>query len=475
MAHDSPSAKATSTPATGAMPRRELTLWDATSIIVGIIIGAGLYESTPRIAGTVSSVAELVGVWIAGALIALVGALCYAELATTYPHEGGDYVYLTKAFGRSMGFVFAWAEMWVVRPGSVGAMAYVFANYANRLAPLGESVAAAIVYASAAIVLVTIINIIGVKESKWTQNILTAAKVLGLALIFVIAFTGGPPAPAPLRESLNQSDYGLAMVFVLFAYGGWSEVAFIAAEVRHPQRNILRALVWGIGIVAAVYITANLAFVYALGLDGVRNSPAVATEVLSRQMGNGASRFVAALICVSTLGAIHGQIFTGARIYYALGKDHPQFARLGVWNPRLGTPVWSLVVQCVITLIPVIGFGLVGKDGFGSLVHFTTPVYWFFFLLVGLSMMILRQIDARQPRPYKAWGYPLTLALFCLSSLFMLYSSFRYALTNRSPEALWSIIIMTIGYALSFYDPRPTRKKVRDRRHHRGRRTRGRR
>ncbi|HEX2971517.1 MAG TPA: amino acid permease [Tepidisphaeraceae bacterium] len=433
-------------------PKRQLTLFDSTCIIVGIILGASIYESTPSIASNVPSALWLVGIWVIGGVISLIGAMCYAELATTYPLAGGDYVYLTRAFGGRMGFLFAWAQLWVVRPGSVGAMAYVFARYANEMWPLGRGAGALMAYAVGSIVVLTLINIVGAREGKWTQNLLTTVKALGLVvivamgLIFAVPSASETPAPGSGRV-----DFRFALILILYAYGGWNEMAYVAAEVREPQRNILRSLLLGTLAVTLIYVLANVAFVHALGLQGVRNSGAVAADVLRLGLGQWGGRIISLLICLSALGAINGMIFTGARITYAMGTEHRLYAWLGAWNERRGTPVRSLMIQAVITLALVIGFGRT-QSGFGSLVNFTTPVFWIFFLLVGASLFVLRVQEPGIMRPYRVPGYPVTPGLFCASSLFMLYASLSYAMENRSAEGLWAIGILLVGGMLCWME-----------------------
>jgi APA family basic amino acid/polyamine antiporter len=506
-----------------AVPKRQLTLFDSTCIIVGIIIGAGIYETTPLVASNVAGAGWLIGVWVLGGLLSLLGALCYAELATAYPKEGGDYVYLTRAFGRAPGFLFAWSQLWVVRPGSIGAMAYVFARYANQLWPLGnvltrwcetwysrlaevpkswpspETVGgslALMVYAAAAVTVLSAINILGVRESKWTQNLLTTAKVLGLVAIFVAGLwfaapavppgsapnaaaaagaeaAGAPdaavkPAEEPPEQSgFDWSAFGLAMIFVLFTYGGWNEMAYVGAEVRNPTKNILRALVLGTVAVTVIYVLTTCAFLRALGFEGVAKSNAVAADVLHQGLeairpglGQWAARAISLLICISALGAVNGMIFTGARIYYAMGTDHGLYAWLGRWSERFGTPVWSLVIQALLTLALVVAFGWLAaigraQGGFQSMVIFTTPVFWLFLVMVGISLAELRHREPDTPRPYRVLAYPIVPILFCFSSLFMLYSSLTYAVEHRSWEAFWSVLILLVGVAMCFYDPQP--------------------
>jgi len=471
-------SNATDRPPPQAAPTRQLTLFDSTCIIVGIIIGAFFYETSPSIAKCaaggawllhispwegmafgiwMSEAAWLIGVWLLGGLLSLIGALCYAELATAYPKAGGDYVYLTRAFGRSLGFLFAWAQLWIVRPGSIGALAYVFGRYASRLFSIAEGTRGLMIYAVASILVLTAINVLGVREGKWTQNLLTTVKVLGLSGIFVVGLllTSPDASSAGAAKTTGEVDFRLAMILILYTYGGWNEMAYVGAEVRNPKKNILRSLVLGTVAVTLIYVLATLAFLHGLGFAGTCNSEAVATDVLELGLGEWGGRLISVLICISALGAINGMIFTGARIYYAMGTEHRLYARLGRWSPRLGTPVWSLAIQAVITLALVIGFGLT-EGGFDALVIFTTPVFWIFFLLVGISLFILRYREADTPRPYRVPWYPIVPVLFCLSSLFMVWASVSWAIDHRSWEAIWSIAILLVGVAFCFYDPRPT-------------------
>ncbi len=434
-----------------AAPRRELTLFDSTCIIVGIIIGAGIYESTPAIAQCAAQPGWFFGVWVFGGILSLIGTLCYAELATIYPEEGGDYIYLTQAFGRQMGFVFAWSQLWIVRPGSIGAVAYVFARYAQRLWPLDYGPYSLMIYAVGSIVVLTAINILGVREGKWTQNLLTSVKVLGLAAVCLVGFLLAAPQNIAYPVSAAEPDLRLAMILVLFIYGGWHEMAYVGAEVRSPEKNILRALLLGTFAVTIIYILVSLAFVHALGFQAVQTSQGVAADLLEKALGPLGGRMISLLICISTLGAVNGMIFTSARIAYAFGREHPGFGWLGTWSPRWGTPVCSLAAQSAVTLALAVGFGL-SANGFESMVKFTTPVFWFFFLLVGFALYVLRWRVPEKPRPFRTPWYPLTPLLFCLSSVFMLYASLSYAIEKRTYEALWSVGILILGFLWSLFE-----------------------
>ena len=477
-------------PSPTVAPRRQLTLFDSTSIIMGIIIGATIYESSPWIASNVRGLGGLVLAWLLGGVCSLVGALCYAELATTYPEAGGDYVYLTRAFGRPIGFWFAWTQLWVIRPGSIGAFAFVFAHYAQKLQPLpfGDT-PSMLLYAAGSVIVLSLINILGVPEGKWTQNLLTVAKVLGLAGIVIVGLTlTAPGASRPVIEPAGTGwhdmigQFGVAMIFVLYAYGGWNEMAYVAAEVRNPRQNISRALILGTVGVTAIYLLVTLAFVHALGLAGLRRSDAVAADVLQLGLGQRGGKLVSLLICISALGGTNGMIFTGARIYYAMGRDHRLYAWLGRWSPRFGTPVVSLLIQAAITLGLIIGFGLTAS-GFVQMVKFTSPPFWAFLVLVGLSVFVLRWREGKggqspfvrstrragtdrrlvpangdgplfpdgTTRSYRVPGYPVTPLLFCLYSGYMVYTSLAYAYRERTWEAVWSVEILLMGAVLSIF------------------------
>ncbi|MEX2216052.1 MAG: amino acid permease [Phycisphaeraceae bacterium] len=427
-------------------PQQRLTLFDCVCIIVGIIIGAGIFESTPKIAGHVAGPGWLIIAWLLGGLVSLVGALCYAELATAYPRNGGDYVFLSRALGPRTGLLFAWASFWILRPGNIGAMAFVFARYAAALWPLGTDGLDGLIYAVGAVVPLTLMNIIGVKPGKWTQNTLTAVKVLGLLAVVTAGFLAKTPtAPVEVTE-FTGGDFGFAMILVLFTFGGWNEMAYVAAEVRRPDKNILRALVLGTLVVTGVYLLVNLAAMAALGFHGLRNAPAFANDIAG-------TRAIGILVCISCLGAINGMIFTSARIFHAVGTEHRLYRWLGQWHPRFGTPARSLLVQSAVTLALMIAFGIY-QDGFDRLVVFTGPIFWAFLLMTGVALFVLRVREPLTPRPYRVLLYPLTPLLFCASSLYMLYASVTYAWQMQYVEGLWAAGVMVIGAWWVWYEGR---------------------
>ncbi len=439
-------------------PRRQLSRLDAISIIVGIIIGAGIFETTPDVAAQTGSVVELLLIWSLGGLITLLGALCFAELAAAYPHAGGIYVYLSKAFGQPLGVFFAWCEFWVVRPGSIGAMAFIFARYAEKIAPVAPEYRPTVLtlYTCSSVLALTTMNLVGVRCGKWTQNILTLVKVFGLGLVVVAAFALPRAAAAGelAVESAAPAEGGslaLALILVFFTYGGWNEVAYVAAEVKQPEVNLPRSLLAGALIVWAIYLLVNLAFLWGLGLEGMRNSSAVGVDVVTPTLGAWGGRAVSALVCISCLGAVNGMILTGARIHYALGAAHPLFRFLGRWSDRWDAPLWSLTLQGLVTVGLVV---LVASEkGFERLVMFTAPVFWLFMLLVGLALMVLRRRDANVERPYRVIGYPVTPLLFCGICGYVVYSSGAYLYKHWPPEAAWGLGIIAVGVAVCLYRP----------------------
>ncbi len=423
-------------------PRKELSMFDSTCIIVGVIIGAGIYESAPQVAAGMGTPVRTLAIWLAGGFLAFAGALCYAELASAYPREGGDYVYLTRAYGPWSGFMFGWAQLAIVRPGDIALMAFVFGRYASSLySPFGNSLP---VYAAAAVAVFTLINILGVTQGKWTQNILTVVKALGLFAIVVVGFLGNraEAAAAAQPQPFEMAGLKLALIYVLFTYGGWNEMAYVAAEVRNPKKNIVRALITGTVTVTILYILINGAFLHTLGQDKTAASEAVAVDTVSTALSDPAqaeaesalpetvSRLIAVLICISALGAVNGLVLTGARITYALGADHREFRIFGVWDAQRGSPVRALLAQGLLAIIIIIF-----AESFIDTIIYNAPVYWLFTLGTALSVFTLRRKDADIERPYRITGHPVTTIIFILCCLFMIYSCITYAWAFK-PKAL---------------------------------------
>ncbi|MBN2375346.1 MAG: amino acid permease [Sedimentisphaerales bacterium] len=427
-------------------PKRQLSIFDSICIIVGIIIGAGIYETAPTVAACMKTPTLALAIWGFGGLIALAGALCYSELATAYPYQGGDYVYLTRAYGKPVGFLFGFSQLAVVRPGDITLMAFIFGRYAQQLYQLKHGT---ILYTAVSIIALTFINILGVRQGKWTQNILTVVKTLALAAIIAVGLFAKAP-PAALAETASTptlDNFKLALILVMFTFGGWNEMAYVAAEIKNPKRNIFRALATGTVAVTVLYVLVNFSFLHALGLPAASGSQAVAVDTIATALPHLAGRAFAVIICISALGAINGLIFTGARISYALGSEHRLFAWLGVWNNKRGVPIYSLVIQALVALLIVFCAG-----SFVDTIIYSAPVVWIFFLLTGISTCLLRRKEPHTERPFKLPFFPLPVLIFCLTSTFMLYSCVTFAWSQKPNSLFILAAVMLIGVILCFVD-----------------------
>lgn len=408
----------------GAVPKQTLSLADAIALIVGVVIGIGIFKTPSMIAASTGSEEVFFLAWLAGGIISLTGALCYAELATAYPHTGGDYHYLTRAFGKKVGFLFIWSRMTVIQPGSIAMLAFVFGEYLSQIFPFSPY--AYSLYAALSVAILTAMNLMGTQKGKRTQNLLTAFKVVGLFSVAMVGLIASPSSPpvAPIDPTPGIS-FGLALVFVLLTFGGWNEAAYISAELHEVQRNMIRALLWGIGIITATYLLINFAYVRWLGLREMGQSEVVAADFMRQVFGQGGVQFISLLIIVSALGAINASIFTGGRTNYTLGQDFPLFGFLGQWHGRSNTPQNGLLFQGAIALMLVL-FGTLARKGFVTMVEYTAPVFWCFFLLAGLSLLVLRIKDPEAARPFRVPFYPFTPLFFCMTCAYMLQSSVAY-------------------------------------------------
>ncbi len=445
-------------------PQRTLSAFDGACIIVGIIIGAGIYQTTPMVAESAGSVQWILGFWVLGGCLALVGALCYVELAMTVTQDGGEYAYLVKAYGKETGSFFAWIEFWIIRPGSTGPMAMLFGNYADKLFPLfpasPDSLMGKMFYAVLATAILLTVNLFGLRAGKLTQNALTVFKVLALLILVggsVIAIGLSPDAIVPFTTEAiapmqGQSFDGflLAMVLVMFTYGGWNDMSFVATEIKNPAKNILRALVLGVCTVSVIYLLINIAMLMALGHAGLAASDTPASDMLKVTMGSGAEKIMALLICITALGAVNGMMFTSARIYHALGNQVSAFAWLGKWNSRLQVPARSLVVQSIVTLAMVIGFGW-HTNGFKRLVLYVSPFMWSFFVLLGIAMLVFRYQGLVPQDKYRTPWFPVLPLVFVLSSGFIAYRAADYFLFNvESDDLLRDPFFIGLSIATAF-------------------------
>lgn len=439
-----------------AAPQPTLSLREAIAIIVGIVIGAGIFKAPSLVAQLTGSPGWMFAAWTAGALVSLIGALCYAELAAAWPHAGGDYHFLFRAYGRRVSFLFAWARFSVITTGSIALLAFVFGDYMSeilRLGPYSESI-----YAAISIVLLTLINARGIHAGATTQSWLTLAEVLGLVLVVVAGLwllmrgagvdlsassAAASAGAAAAAGGPTWSAFGLAMVFVLLTFGGWNEAAYLSAELKDSRRNMLRALIGSIAIISALYLLVNWAYLYGLGIDGMAKSQAVAADLLGVAFGRTGETLISIMVAVAALTSINATMIVGARTNFAVGRDWPALSALGHWHPGRGVPINALLAQSAFALALVL-LGSGTRGGFQTMVDYTAPVFWTFFLLCTIALIVLRFREPDTERPFRVPFYPVLPLAFAAVCLYMLWSSLAYVRVG----ALVGVGVLVIGALL---------------------------
>lgn len=427
-------------------PRQVLSLFDVIAIVAGLVIGVGIFRLPSLVASIAGNESLIVVVWLLGGVISFIGALCYAELSTTYPSTGGEYHFLTLAYGRSVGFMFAWARMTVIQTGSIALLGYVFGDYANQMMPLGAS--GAMIYAVLAVIALTALNIIGIHSTRSVQKVLASIAIFGLVLVIIAGLAAGTPveapaAAAPAEWNFSSAVLGSSLIFVLLTYGGWNEAAYVSAEVKDGRQNIVRALLFSIGLITVIYVTVNFAYIKVLGVTGVANSQAVAADLMRAVFGPGGAAFITVLILIKALASMNVTIFTGARTNYAMGRDFPTFRFLHQWSAR-GAPVIALLFQSAIALGLIV---FASQKGVQTAVDYLSPVFWLFFLLTGIALFVLRRRGAATQDGFRTPLYPVVPALFCLTCAFMLYSSVSYAAAG----ALAGLGVLALGLPFLYF------------------------
>jgi amino acid transporter len=409
-------------PAASATPRQTLSTWDGVAFLIGIVIGIGIFKTPSLVAGNVGSELAFLGAWLLGGLIMLIGALCYAELGSAHPDAGGEYHYLSRAYGHPVGLLFGWARGTVIQTGAIAAVAFVYGEYASVLLPLGAYGIA--IHALIATVVLTALNMAGTLQSRLLQAVLTLLTIAALAAVIVTGL-GHPAGAAAGAAPPAGGSLGLAMVFVLLTYGGWNEAAYLAGEIKDPRRNMVRTLLIGTGAVLVLYMLANLAYLGAFGLAGLARTNPVGADLMRLVAGDSAAVVLSLIVCVCALSTLNATIFTGARAYYALGRDLAALRVLGTWDEHGHKPTNALLLQGAIALV-LIGFGAVTRDGFEAMVAYTAPVFWFFLMLVALSVIVFRLRDPGGLQ-FRVPLYPLPPILLAAAAAWMLYSAVAYA------------------------------------------------
>ena len=429
-------------------PLELLSVGDGIFLTVGMIIGALIFKAPSTVAGATSGPLPFLFAWLLGGVISLCGALVYAELASRHPHTGGEYVFLSEGMGRGVAFVFAWSRMTVIQTGAIAAVAFVFGDYASEILRLGEHSSA--VWAAGAVAVLTLLNLVGTLQTKALQKVMETVLITGLVIFTLAAIViGGAPPAKPAANTSNS--FGFAMIFVLLAYGGWNEAAYLAGEVRDARRNMTRILVWGVIAVTALYVVVNIGYLAVLGHAGVRESKAVAADVMRAIAGEKGAVLLALIVCISVLTTMNAAIFTGARTSWAVGRDFRLLRVLGDWRAQGSTPANALLLQGAITLA-LVGAGAATPDGFNAMVAYTAPVFWTFMYLIATSLFVMREQGREKPAFQVPW-YPHLPFVFCMACLYMLYSSIDYVRNpDYGPKFGWAVgaglIVMAAGIPL---------------------------
>ncbi|MHB8605205.1 MAG: APC family permease [Thermoplasmatota archaeon] len=447
--------------ALGARLRRDLGLSAATAVVVGAMIGLGIFLGPQTIARVVPSPMLILLVWVVGGAIVFAGALTFAELAASLPEAGGLYSYLREAYGEFPAFLSGWSAFMVGKGASTSALAVGFATLLSRLVPLdatGETIAAL-----ALIVTLTAVNVVGVRYGGDVARLTTAIKVLALAALVVgglAAFSGSVPAlaSAPLAPASSAGGFDLATAFgvalipAFFAYDGWTDGTQIAEEVRDPTRNVPRALLFGVLIVCVLYALTNLAYLAALGVGGVSSSPFAAAETAVAIFGGGATGDAAATlivvaVVVSVVGATNAVILSGPRILFAMGRDGFFFRGADRIHPRFATPARAILLQSIVSVLFVLAPPIGGRPLFETLLTYIIFDSFIFYGLGAAAIFVLRAKRPELARPYKAWGYPLVPALFVAASAAFLVNT-AYSLPL---ESLAGVAIVATGLPFYFF------------------------
>lgn len=413
---------------------RKLGLFDAAAIVVGIVIGSGIFVLPNLIAKDLPSGPAILAVWIVSGGLSFFGALAYAELGAMMPETGGQYVYLREAYGPMCAFVCGWTFMLAIVSGGSAWLAVTFSIYAGHFVPLTPAMGKAV--SIALVALLSAINYIGIREGALVQRIFTSLKVLGLLVLIGAAFLS-PNSATPVEPAVAPefafSHFGMAMAACLMAYNGWSFVSFVAGEVREPRRNILRALALGMIVVAALYIFANVAYLKVMTIPQIAASERVGADLATRTMGAIGGTFLSLTVLASITGALNGSILTGARIPLAQARDGLLFASFGKVHPRFQTPAFAIVFGGLWTSL------LILTGSYETLYSYTILAAWIFYTLTVAAVYVLRRKRLDLPRPYRMWGYPYTVWVFVAVSVWFMLNAL---VTDPLPSVMGFVIVI---------------------------------
>lgn len=405
-------------------PLKIFNNFNAIAVIVGIVVGIGIFRLPSMVAQNAASELHYIGFWVAGGIISIIGALCYAELAANNPDAGGEYHFLTKAFGSGIGFLFSWGRMTVIQTGSIALAAFILGDYATVIYDLGAHSSS--IYAGITVVGLTGLNILGTHPSKNVQTVMTAI-IVGILLMAGLlgVLNGVDGSSAATGGSTVSSSAGAAMIFVLLTYGGWNEGVYLSAEIKNVRRNMSRVLLLGLVTITLLYVLINSAYLQVLGLETLRTSDTIGVALSNEIIGTKGAFAMAVIVVISALSTANATIITGARTNYALGRDFPLLKYIGRWNASYNAPINALLIQGIIAFGLVI-LGSFTQEAVSTMVDYTAPVFWFFILLTTASLFVFRSQSDPDQFSFSVPLYPLTPLLFMLACLYLLYSSVMF-------------------------------------------------
>ena len=449
----------------GAGLHRALGPFDATMVVVAGIIGAGIFINPYIVAQRLDSPFWVLSAWVVGGIIAMAGALTFAELGVVHPKAGGHYAYLREAFHPLLGFLYGWALLFMIETGPIAAVAITFAEYTFRL--LGREGMDALPLAVAAIVVVGGINAFGIKPGSRVLNVLVVLKVLALALLIgfglliPVGLGGGGVQGAVLGGGGGGSQLalfalGAALLPVMFSFGGWQNVNYIAEEIKNPRRNLPRSLIMGTALVVLVYVLVNWVYLRTLGHAGLAGTLTPAADTARVLMGPIGDRFLALTISVSTFGFLNLTMLAPTRVYFAMARDGVFLSSVSRLHPRFRSPTRAIYLQTGLALV------LVFWKDYAQLVDFVVFADWIFFGLAGASLFVFRRRIPLSDRPegtFRTPGYPLVPGLFIAVSLYIVVSSFW----TDPKGSVFGVLLLATGIpAFFFWKKRYGREAIND-------------
>ncbi len=420
---------------------RKLSLLDALSIVVGIVIGGGIFLVPNLVARNLTSSTSILSVWIFAGVVSFFGALACAELGAAFPATGGQYVFLREAYGPLGGFLCGWTMFVVARTAQVSWMAVTLSLYVSYFVPLNPIMSKLV--GVAAILIFAAINYRGVSGGALVQKSFTFAKVAGLLIIIcgALLYRGGVAASTPAVEiPFSFPHFGVALIACLLAYDGWVQVSFVAGEIKNPNRNILLALALGVGACIAIYMLANVAYMRVLSIPEIAASDHVGAAAAERVLGPIGGSLVALIITMSIIGTINGCFLTSPRIYFAQARDGLFFAKFGEVHPRFQTPAFAIAAQAVWSIV------LLLSGTYETLMDYAMFALWVFYGLMVLGVILLRRSRPELPRPYRMWGYPVTPVLFLAVTLYFVGNT----LVTRPGPSLAGLGLIATGVPVYF-------------------------